>query len=299
VNGALAVARYTLVEISRRRLLLVFFAIGVVGIGGLGILLRVFTTAFIGGYTGGGPGSGPTSEQMTKLTELSFVSNLIGVLGIFALLIAFAIGMTVIYHDLESGAAVAIFSKPVSRFAFTVGKLLAAVVAMLVIVGLLSLEARLVMFLFGGGLETALWFETLAGVANAVTLMMLVLALSAWMNNIIAAVVGFIYNGAAGVVTTLHQQMVSGSFGDNQVLHVGLNVLYWLVPHPLISSAPREIVRQQLEIFAASQPSDAPPIDQIITGIPGPSGATDILWWLVVVGVFFGILYFAVRRRQV
>ena len=134
MNGALAVSRYTLIEISRRRLLLVFFAIGAVGIGGLGILLKVFTSAFVGSASfGGPPGSGPTAAQMEKLTELSFVSNLIGVLGLFALLIAFAIGMTAIYHDLESGAAVAIFSKPVSRFAFTVGKLVAAVVAMIAI----------------------------------------------------------------------------------------------------------------------------------------------------------------------
>jgi ABC-type transport system involved in multi-copper enzyme maturation permease subunit len=299
VNGALAVSRYTLVEISRRRLLLVFFAIGAVGIGGLGIVLKAFTSAFVPGGSGGPGYQGPTPAQWEKLTELQFVTNLIGALGVFALLIAFAIGMTAIYHDLESGAAVAIFSKPVSRFAFTVGKVLAAAVAMIAIVGLLSLEARLVMFLFGGGLEAALWFETLAGVANAAALMLLVLALSAWMNNIVAAVVAFIYNGVAGVVTALHQQLVSGSFGDNQVLHTGLNIAYWLVPHPLVSSAPREIVRQEFEIFAASQPPDAPPVDQIVSSIPGPSSATDILWWVFVVCVLFAILYFAVRRRQV
>ncbi len=255
MNGALAVSRYTLVEISRRRLLLVFFAIGAVGIGGLGIVLKAFTSAFVPGGSGGPGYQGPTPAQWEKLTELQFVSNLIGVLGVFALLIAFAIGMTVIYH--------------------------------------------LVMFLFGGGLEAALWFETLAGVANAAALMLLVLALSAWMNNIVAAVVAFIYNGVAGVVTALHQQLVAGSFGDNQVLHVGLNILYWLVPHPLVSSAPREIVRQEFEIFAASQPPDAPPVDQIVSSIPGPSSATDILWWVFVVCVLFVILYFAVRRRQV
>ena len=298
MNGTLAVWRYTLVELSRRRLLLVFFAIGVVGIGGLGLALKAFSAAFVSGYGSGPDNSGPTPEQLAKLTELSFVSNIIGVLGVFALLITFAIGMTAIYHDLESGAAVAIFSKPVSRFAFTVGKVAAAVMAMIAIVGLLSLEARLVMFLFGGGLEAALWFETLAEVANAVILMLIVLALSAWMNNIIAAVVAFIYNGAAGVVTALHQQLISGTLGDNQVLHTGLTIAYWLVPHPLISSAPREILRQQFEIFSANQP-DAPPVDQILSSVPGPSGATDLLWWLFVAVLLLGILYFAVRRRQV
>ena len=136
-------------------------------------------------------------------------------------------------------------------------------------------------------------------VTNAVTLMLLVLALSAWMNNIVAAIVGFIYNGAAGVVVTLHQQLVSGNLGDNQVLHAGLNTLYWLVPHALVSSAPREIVRQEFEIFATNQPEGAASVDQMVSSIPGPSGAADIIWWVFVVCVMFGILYFAVRRRQV
>jgi ABC-type transport system involved in multi-copper enzyme maturation permease subunit len=298
VSAALAVARYTLTEMSRRRLLLVFFAIGAIGIAGLGIVLRAFASSFVA-VSGGGPGfQGPTSEQMQKLTELSFVTDLIGALGIFALLIAFAIGMTAIYHDLESGSAVAIFSKPISRLEFTIGKLAAAVVAMIAVVGLLSVEARLVMYLFGGGLENALWLETVAAVANAVTLMLIILALSAWLNNIVAAIIGFIYNSAAGVIVTLHLQANAGNLGDNQVLKSGLSVLYWLVPHALVSSAPRDIVEQEFEILNSSA-TNAPPVDQVISGIPGPSSVTDIVWWGFVVAVLFGLLYLAVRRRQV
>jgi ABC-type transport system involved in multi-copper enzyme maturation permease subunit len=295
VNGTLAVLRYTLLELSRRRILLVFFVIGAAGLALLAILLKVFSSAFVGQQL---PGSTATPEMVDRLIELTFVSILIGVLGVFALLIAIGIGMTAIYHDLESGAAVAIFSKPVSRLAFTVGKLGAAISALIVIFGLLSLESRLAMFLFGGGLESALWWETLAGVANALTLMVIVLALSAWMNNIVAAVVAFIYNSVAGVVVSLHQQMASGNLGDNQVLRDGLNIVYWLVPHALVSAAPREIFRAQYEINSASDPQ-APPVDQILAQIPGPSGFSEIVWWLFVVLVLSGLLYLAVRRRQV
>ena len=38
----------------------------------------------------------------------------------------FAIGMTVINHDLDSGAIVAILAKPVTRLGYAVGKLAAA-----------------------------------------------------------------------------------------------------------------------------------------------------------------------------
>jgi ABC-type transport system involved in multi-copper enzyme maturation permease subunit len=295
VNGAFAVARYTLVELTRRRILLVFFIIGALGIAALGIGLKVFADELVRAGSGG---QGMTQEQFRQLTELSFVSDLLSVLGLFALLVAFSIGMTAIYHDIESGAAVAIFSKPVSRLTFTVGKIAAAVVGMIVIVGLLSVEARIFMSLFGGGLEEALWFESLASVANAVALMLLVLALSTWMNNIVAAIVGFVYNGLAGAVVSLHQQMTTGSFGDNPVFHWILTVAYWLVPHALVSSAPREIVRREFEIVNTAQPG-APSVDQIMASIPGPSGLGDIAWWAFTIVVFAGLAYLAVRRRQV
>ena len=124
MNGALAVARYTLLELTRRRILLIFFIIGALGIAALGIGLKVFAEELVPRVETGG--QGPSPEQFRQLTELSFVSDLLSVLGLFALLIAFSIGMTAIYHDIESGAAVAIFSKPVSRFAFTIGKIAAA-----------------------------------------------------------------------------------------------------------------------------------------------------------------------------
>jgi ABC-type transport system involved in multi-copper enzyme maturation permease subunit len=305
MNGTVAVARYTLVELSRRRILLVFFIIGAIGIALIGFGLKVFSGAFSSVVISGPNGTAPDPAKLQRAFELGFVNNLIDVLGFFALLIAFAIGMTVIYHDLESGAAVAIFSKPVSRAAFTLGKLAAAIVAMIAIVGVLSVEARLLMLLFGtGGLGVALWVETVAQVANALTIMLLVMALSTWMNNIVAAIVAFVYNAVAGFAVLLHSQLAAGYLGDNQVLKVGLNIAYWLVPHPLMSDAKRQIALAQYDLFSslnqgAPPGSKAPTADQIVAGIPGASGAADIIWWVFVVCLFAGLVYYAVRRRQV
>jgi ABC-type transport system involved in multi-copper enzyme maturation permease subunit len=300
VNGALAVVRYSLVELTRRRILIVFFAVGAVGIVGIAALLKVFTTALTGNVSFGSSGSDLDPATLDRALELGFVSDIISVLGIFALLIAFGIGMTVIYHDLESGAAISIFSKPVSRAAFTAGKVAAAIVAMVAIVGVLSLEARLVMFLFGtGDLGPALWWETVAQVANAVTLMLLVMALSTWMNNIIAAVVAFIYNAVGGIVVALHAQDLAGGLGNNAVLKTGLDILYWLVPHELISDAPREIAKAEFALVAASSRGGGPTADQFLSSIPSASGATDIIWWAFGIAVFASLVYLAVRRRQV
>jgi ABC-type transport system involved in multi-copper enzyme maturation permease subunit len=300
MNGAASVARYTLLELSRRRILAVFFSIGAGGILLIGVVLKLFSSSFTQGITFGPPGSAPPDPALlNRFLEVMFISDLTGALGFFALLVAFAIGMTAIYHDLESGAAVAIFSKPVSRLAFTIGKVAAALAAIVVIVGLLSIEATLVGLLFGGGLEQTLAVETIAQVGNALTLMLIVLALSTWMNNIVAAIVAFIYNAAAGIVIALHNQMVAGFLGDNETLKVGLNVLYWVVPHQLTSDAARELVKAEYDLFSSQNQGGGGDLSQAIAAVPGPSSATDILWWLFVIAVFASLVYYAVRRRQV
>ena len=295
MNGTLAVARYTLLEISRRRILLVFFIIGIIGIALLGIVLKL---APINMGTIGPPGAAqPDPAAMSRFLELNFVRYLISVVGFFALLIAFAIGMTAIYHDLESGAAVAIFSKPITRLAYTIGKVLAAIVAMILVVGFLGLEARFFMALFGGGLEGAMWVETVAAVANALLLMLIVLALSTWMNNIVAAVVAFIYNFGAGVVVGFHAFV--GASGAPAALITVFNILYWLVPHQLMSDAQRQIVKAQFEVFGGPQGRGAPTTNQILSSVPGASSLQDILWWAFLVVLMATLVYVAVRRRQV
>lgn len=297
MNGTLAVARYTLLELSRRRILLVFFVIGILGIAAIGIALKL---APINMQFGARGSATPDPAAVSRFLELTFVRTLIGVVGFFALLIAFAIGMTAIYHDLESGAAIAIFSKPVSRLAFATGKVVAALTAMVLVVGLLGLEARLFMSLFGGGLEEAMWVEAVAAVGNAVLLMLIVLALSTWMNNIIAAVVAFIYNFAGSVVVALHAQLgTPGGLGDNAAIKTVLNILYWLVPHQLMSDAQRQIVKAEFEIFRPAQSAGAPTAEQMLRTVPGASGIQDIMWWVFLVALMATLVYVAVRRRQV
>jgi ABC-type transport system involved in multi-copper enzyme maturation permease subunit len=291
VNGALAVARYTLLELSRRRILLVFFIIGAVGIVLLGVGLKILYSVASGQGNIGGPNVDPAA--FNRFLELLFVNYVFTALGTFGLLIAFAIGMTAIYHDLDSGAAVSIFSKPVSRFAFATGKVGAAVAALVVIVGVLALETRFVMVLFGGGLEGALTGETLAVVANTVVLMLIVLSLSTWMNNIVAAVVAFVYyNVIAGVIVFVHNLADHGFIGNDIVKGV-FDVLYWLVPHELVSSAAGELAKAQIAISGGTTTNEA------LAAVPPASGWGDVAWWAFTVFFFAGLVYYAVRRRQV
>jgi ABC-type transport system involved in multi-copper enzyme maturation permease subunit len=291
VSGAVAVARYTLIELSRRRVLLVFLVIGAVGIALLGIGLKVLYQVLASNP--GSAGANVDPAALDSFLELLFVSYLFQAVSIFGLLIAYGIGMTAIYHDLESGTAVSIFSKPVSRLAFSAGKVVAAVVALVAIVGILAVEARIVMLLFGGGLENALTGQVAAVVANVVVIMLIVLTLSAWMNNILAAVVAFIYyNVVTGLITTIHLLADSGVLG-NAIVKSTFDVLYWLVPHQLISGAVRELAERQLAL------ANAPVDSQTLASIPAASGWGDIAWWAFTVVFFATLLYWAVRRRQV
>jgi ABC-type transport system involved in multi-copper enzyme maturation permease subunit len=290
MNGALAVTRYTLIELSRRRILLVFAVVGALGIVALGVGLKLLyevAAANRFGNTRVDPG------LLARFLELLFVTYVVQALGLFALLIAYAIGMTAIYHDLESGAAVSIFSKPVTRLAFTAGKLGAAIVGLLVVVGLLAIETRIVMLLFGGGLESALTGEILAVVANMLVAMLIVLALSTWMNNIVAAVVTFIYTSVVeGVIVFIHRFADQGVIGNDTVKLI-FDALYWVVPHPLVSSAAGDLARTQIQM------SGGPVSNQMTASIPPSSGAADIAWWAVTIVLFCALLYYSVRRRQV
>jgi ABC-type transport system involved in multi-copper enzyme maturation permease subunit len=291
MNGTLAVARYTLAELSRRRILLVFFIIGAIGIVGLGVGLKILYT--VASSSGNIAPKNVDPAVFNRFLELTFVNYVFSALATFGLLIAFAIGMTAIYHDLDSGAAVSIFSKPVSRVAFATGKVAAAVAALVVIVGALALEARFVMFLFGGGLENALTGEALAVVGNCVVVMLIVLSLSTWMNNIVAAVVAFVYyNVITGVISFVHNLADNGVITNNVVKTI-FDIAYWLVPHELVSSATGDVAKASITISGPQTNSQA------LAGIPPASGVGDILWWAFVVCFFVGLVYYAVRRRQV
>jgi ABC-type transport system involved in multi-copper enzyme maturation permease subunit len=290
LNGTLAVARYTLVELSRRRILLVFFIIGALGILGLGVGLKVLYSVVSSGSQFGPTGVDPAA--FNHFIELTFLAYIFGALGIFGLLVAYGIGMTAIYHDLDSGAAISIFSKPVSRLAFTAGKIAAALAALFVIMGVLAIEARLVMFLFGGGLENALTGAVLAVIGNTIVVMLLVLALSTWMNNIVAAIVAFIYyNVITGVISFIHNLTDSGVISSGIVKAV-FDVLYWLVPHELVSSATGDLVRAQVSIQSTRGTT-------ALAGVPQASTTGDIVWWAFVVIVFCGLVYYSVRRKEV
>lgn len=284
--AALAVARYTLVELSRRRLLGVFVGIGIFLTAGIGIAPLVL------------PGFRSADDR-----TIFILGGISRVDGLALELCAFAIGMTVINHDLDSGAIVGILSKPVTRLSYSVGKLAAALFLLFLLGSILTAGSMLAVELNSGGhMEVLFWFFA-AGVANMMLLMILVMDLTVYLNNIVAAAIvvtlTFVQNQVSVLYALVQQNVITTPIHEDVV-----RVFYWLVPHPLVSNLDRDITITQFNLNCATgcagmQPDPAAYLAQELSRIPGATGNGDIVYWFAYLAVACGILYLALRRKQV
>ena len=273
---ALAVARYTLIELTRRRLLVVIVAIGVVLMAGIAIAPHVL------------PGQQTDTDRViVMLTALS------AEVPYAITLCAFAVGMTVINHDLDSGAVISIFAKPVSRASYTGGKLLAAISLLLLIAAIFTVGSLGVVAANGGSVYGVVFWTCAALAANIVLLMLLVMALTVSVNNIVAAALVLILHYVAGQVLTLHA-MVQHNIITDAIAKAVITAFYWGVPHELTSGLQRQILQLQIQAgelrFQGNSPLDR---------LPNASGAVDIAFWFAYVVAIVLILFWSVRRKQV
>ncbi|MGZ6299009.1 MAG: hypothetical protein ACXWMN_00765, partial [Candidatus Limnocylindria bacterium] len=141
----------------------------------------------------------------------------------------------------------------------------------------------------------ALWLEVLAQLGNTLVVMLIVLSLSTWMNNIVAAVVAFIYYDVVAGVIVLVRNLADQGAITNSIIHFVFDILYWFVPHTLTSSAVRDLAQAQVQISQQGTSGSS----VTVSSIPPASGIGDIVWWAFVVIVLVAMVYYSVRRRQV
>jgi ABC-type transport system involved in multi-copper enzyme maturation permease subunit len=273
---ALAVARYTLIELTRRRLLGVIVAIGVVLMAGIAIAPHLLP--------------GMKSDQDRIIVMLTALS---GEVPFAIALCAFAVGMTVINHDLDSGAVISIFAKPFSRSGYTAGKVLAAVSLLLLVAAIFTVGSLIVVASNGGGVYGVVFWTCAALAANIVLLMLLVMVLTVYVNNVVAGAIVLVFHFVATNVLTLHA-MVQNNVITDAVAKALITAVYWGVPHELTSNLQRQILELQLSTaelkFRGQNPLDR---------VPGASGSADIVFWFAYVVVICAVLFWSVRRKQV
>ncbi|HEX2682141.1 MAG TPA: ABC transporter permease subunit, partial [Candidatus Dormibacteraeota bacterium] len=209
------------------------------------------------------------------------------------LLCSLAIGMTVINHDLDSGAVVSIFAKPVSRESYTAGKLLAALSLVLLIAAIFAAGSMIVLAIDGGQAYNVVFWECAVLAANAVLLMLLVMALTVYVNNVIAGAIVLAFNFVASRVLDLHAMVVNGTITNHTFTAIA-NAVYWVVPHELTSNLQRTILQLRLDSHELVVRGFDPFKD-----VPGASSTVDIAFWLGYVILICALLFFAMRRKQV
>ena len=276
MSKAFAVSRYTLLELVRRRVVAAVVAVGLVLMTAIAIAPFVL------------PGNSTSTDKL-----IVSLTGLRQIVPDALLLCALAIGMTVINHDLDSGAVVSIFAKPVSRASYTAGKLLAGIGLLLLIAGIFTAGSLITVAIDGGNAYAVVFWAGAALAANVVLLTLLTMALTVYLNNVIAGVIVLAFNFVAGNVLSLYAMVQHGVITDG-VLKTLVSIVYWAVPHELVSNLERQIEQMRLdtriEVVRGFDP---------LARIPGASGTTDIVFWAGYVVAISLLLFWAVRRKQV
>ena len=280
--GMSAVALYTLRELTRRKLLYFLVGGGAVLTLGIGVLFAIARSAAPSGVLPSQDLSGFVLYQMSSIVSF------------FAWISAIAISLTLISYDIDSGSAVSIFSKPVTRLQYAVGKVLAAVAALLLIIVVLGIGTQVVVLINGGGHEGSLLKTFALIAANQATQMLAIMVLSVLMNNIVAAILGILFIQAGKIVDTAHffidQASQAGASGSGfETVGNVVTGLYWILPRYLDSDLVQDILRESQGVSGAAAASASVHVSDLV----------DVAYWAAYAVVLFGILYWLLRRKEV
>lgn len=279
----LVVARLVLVEAVRRRLLLAV------------VLLTTLAVAL----TGWGFSRIPTLDEPPPTpAEIVLISSQLLILVAF--MFSFVLALSAVFvaapsvsAESESGVALAILARPISRTAYIVGKWLGLAALLLIYtVGAGTLE--LVAVRIAVGYEAPRPIEALAFLyAEGLILLTFALALSTRVSGMVGGVVALVLFGLAwmgGIVGGIGQ-----AFDNALVMHVGTvtklvlptdalwrGVVWALEPAAVIAAAPRGMAVAANPFFASSPP-------------PLPFLVWSILW----TAAALGLAVWSFRRREV
>jgi ABC-type transport system involved in multi-copper enzyme maturation permease subunit len=273
-----AVCFYTLRELSRRKTL--YFLVG----GGAGLILHVAIGVALARANFPLPSNDLSGFVLLQMS---------GLVSLFAWLAAVTISVSLVHQDLETGSAVSIFSKPISRLGYTLGKLLAGAAALLLVVLILAVGTQLLVLTNGGGHEGPLLKTFALIAANQFTQMLVIVVLTVLMNNIVAGVIGVVIvqltKGLGGLHVVLHVIIdQGGGTGTVHAFSTWVDVFYWLVPRYLDSDLARDLV-QAGAVGTRGQSSS-------LINVSGPG---DVAYWAGYSALLLGLLFLAIRRREV
>ena len=213
MNAIISIAKTTVGEAIRRRVLLVILLIGVI--------FLIVT-----------PG---LSVLGAKQSETILKSFTLGIIQLTSAVIAIVLTVYLIPNEIERRTIYTILSKPVQRYQFLLGKYLGAVGAMGLMMALMTVTMLFVFFLMSSGRLSP---DTLAGLARVPLMyfvqMSLLAAVAVFFSTFVSPIVNFFLSGGVFMIGTFFNPLFS-TLADNKevspLVKIGATVIHTLVPN--------------------------------------------------------------------
>jgi ABC-2 type transport system permease protein len=280
----LTIARLTVLEMLRRRLFLVLL--------GLTLLVVLFTSwGFAQITTVGG-------RPMTRVEQVAVVSQLLILVGfMFSFTLAFSAvfaGAPSLSGDVESGTALAILARPISRAEFVLGKWLGVVITILVY-AIPTTALQLFMVNLVVQYVPPHPFEFLAFIiCEGIVILTLALALSTRFAGMVGGVVALIFWGVAWIGGIVGG--VGLALGNETATHVGTATRLILPTDGLWRGAVWAL--EPATVIAAVRGSGAAAAGNPFFAADAPDAAY-LAWCAVWVVAGLGVAIWSFTRREV
>jgi ABC-type transport system involved in multi-copper enzyme maturation permease subunit len=282
----LTIARLTVQEMLRRRLFLVLL--------GLTLLVIAFTSWGFGQITSSSVGS----RQMTRVEQVAVVSQLLILVGfMFSFTLAFSAvfaGAPSLSGDVESGTALAILARPISRAEFVLGKWLGVVITILVYALpttalQLFMVDRVVQYVPPHPLEFVAFI-----VAEAMVTLTLAIVLSTRLAGMVGGVVALILWGVGWIGGIVGG--VGLALSNSTATHVGTAIRLILPTDGMWRGAVWALEPASV-VAALRNAGPAAASNPFFSG--DPPEPLYILWTLAWIAVGLGVAIWSFERREV
>lgn len=280
----LTIARLTVLEMLRRRLFLVLL--------GLTVLVIAFTSWGFGQITTIG------NRPMTRVEQIAVVSQLLILVGfMFSFTLAFSAvfaGAPSLSGDVESGTALAILARPISRAEYVVGKWL-GLGALVVAYGLAAGTVEILAVQAVSGYQPPHPFEFLGFViGEGIVILTFALMLSTRVAGMVGGVIAAILFGIAwmgGIVGG-----VGAAFNNETITHVGTATKLILPTDGLWRGAVWSL-EPSIVIAAQQQVGPAVAANPFFAAEPPP--AAYIAWAIAWIVAMLALAIYSFRSREI
>jgi len=269
LNTVLTIARASITEHVRRRLVL-FFGV-LVALAAVGLIYVSLSDDLTSTLLG-------TAVGIATFFSLTLLQGL-------ATLAAVAVSMNNIGRPFADGEAMLILARPVARWQYALGRLLGSAALVVALCLLLVVLLQGINLIEGRNLGMDLWGHWATQAFNLVLLVAITTLMSALFGNpILAAFVAFFVYASSNFVSTLYLLVDTGRVGG--VPGAVVTALWYLTPKTLVSPLAMERIAEGGNLVGAS------------TMLLIPSTGARVAWSLAYLAATVALTFVLVQRKE-